>query len=132
MRRILALCLGIWAAGCSDATGPGRDPSGTFDLISMDGQPLPYANGGVRVLGGILILDGDDRWTLETSLQYGAATGPIAKETGGGRYDHDGEEIELSGDLEATAVYDGTSILLPLIASATGDPAGVAMYARRP
>ena len=53
--------------GCGEPAGPETSFAGTYDLVGIDGVPLPLTQGGVTVTAGALTL-GDD-WSAHMVLE---------------------------------------------------------------
>lgn len=111
MESRLILCLAVLSLGCSDSTGPDRDPVGTYEMVALLGKPLPYQSEGL-VLGGELVLKSDD-WTGETRTRR--VDGQISTAKTSGFYEHHGPSIAFTdgGGVTLMASYDGALIRMP-------------------
>ena len=57
----------VVATACKDATGPEVVPVGRYDLVSIDGNPLPHMVFGTEVHSGSVTFLGDRAYIRSTS-----------------------------------------------------------------
>jgi hypothetical protein len=116
MRRLLILTTALIAGGlltaCGDSTGPGSI-FGTYNLVSINGEDVPFQEGGFEVTAGWVRLDSDSTYTISLT------SGPIGTpetETFSGTFAVDGSSIEFhvpdNGTGSATGTLSGNTITL--------------------
>jgi len=74
MRRLAMFALAATLAACnSDATGPNGSVSGTYELRTLNGQPLPYTfSSGLRLIDNDLTLYSDGTYEDVSSYSDGS------------------------------------------------------------
>jgi hypothetical protein len=89
-------------AACGDSTGIGGDPSGSYELQTINGQGLPVSlEADSQIEGGVLELDSDGRFI--DIIQFRTVGNPLSQQrTFTGTWDRDGSEIELDYDNSTT------------------------------
>lgn len=110
MRRFLLLTIALLAGALltacdDDGTGP-DSIFGTYTLVTVNGEPLPYQEDGSEVTAGWVRLNSDN--TYEISVTIGPIGGTPQTETGEGTYSIDGSSIELSDPEGGTENLTGT------------------------
>lgn len=108
-RLTLALVAASLLLGCGDATGPDRDPAGTYALESVNAQPLPFTDTDKTViLSGSLVLKSNRTFTLSGSVRSGSVTQTSSID---GTYSQNGSTITFHVEDELTnADYTGDKI----------------------
>jgi hypothetical protein len=107
MRRFLltvaAAATTLTGAACSDSTGIGGDPSGSYELQTINGQGLPVSlEANSQIEGGVLELDSDG--TFVDIIQFRTVDNPLIQQrTFFGTWERNGSEIQLD--------YDGGTVL---------------------
>jgi hypothetical protein len=101
MRRFLltaaTAATALVSAACGDSTGLGSNPAGSYELISVNGQSLPYNDGSVIFCGGVLDLDNDG--TFVDLIQLRDSGSPLCETfEDTGVWEQDGNEIILDYD----------------------------------
>ena len=113
MRRFLltvaAAATTLTGAACSDSTGIGGNPAGSYELLTINGQGLPVSlEAGSQIEGGVLELDSDG--TFVDIVQFRTTGNPlIQQQTFTGTWDRDGSEIQLDYTDGTTLFADRTS-----------------------
>ncbi len=106
MRRFLltvaAAATTLTGAACSDSTGIGGDPSGSYELQTINGQGLPVSlEANSQIEGGVLELDSDG--TFVDIIQFRTVDNPLVQQrTFFGIWERNGSEIELDYDNSTT------------------------------
>lgn len=105
MRGTLAALAVLAAVGCSDSTGPsGQSAVGTYTLVAIDGDPLPYEFFGSEIRSGSLVLRADKTFTATT-------TDDVSTESESGTYAHSGSTITFTtSEGSVNGTYNGTTI----------------------
>lgn len=94
---LLILC--SFLACDSDATGVASDVVGTYQLIAVDGEPLPQTAGLSNIVSGSLTLHGDGTFIRRTVEEYEDwLTGEISEEaeTETGTYSRSGNRMTFT------------------------------------
>lgn len=100
---VFAVLLGA-ILSCSDSTRPAPTLTGTYRLLSVDGEYLPATFSGasqwVSYLSGTLTVDASGRYSETDSFRYGAVMGDTMYHEGGleGPYEVRGDSIFLMTD----------------------------------
>lgn len=116
--RILIATLGCLAlAACELGTGAGdRSPVGTYQLVSVDGQPLPATVLAAEILSGSATLRDDKTYTFTSTVRIedvftGDTSTETNTETGTWLYNGGGSIAFMEdGGENVIASYDGDSI----------------------
>lgn len=109
MQKLLAVLVLVLLAGCSDDPLGPEALAGTYDLVAIDGDPLPYELFNSVVTSGSLDLraDGTFRYTEHLRTED-VVTGEETSETESeaGTYHMDGSTLrfDFENDVEATGV----------------------------
>ncbi len=74
MRRLAMFALAATLAACnSDATGPNGSVAGTYELRTLNGQPLPYTfSSGLRLIDNDITLYSDGTYEDVSSYSDGS------------------------------------------------------------
>lgn len=84
-------------SACGDSTGLGNSPVGSYELISVNGQGLPYSDGFVTFYAGILELESNG--SFYDLLQYREVGDPaITSDEQTGSWERDGDDVLLDYD----------------------------------
>lgn len=114
---LLALVGLLLTAGCSDSTGPEGSPVGTYQLVEINGSPLPYDLFGTEILSATLSLRDDGTYAIRTvSREEDILTGEVYDydELETGTFSLSGSVLTVteSGGFSSEATYDGDVIEL--------------------
>lgn len=117
--RVIAVTLCILLAACSDSTGPGSSIAGIYELVSLNGEPLPQEFLGGEILSGNLTLREDGTFTSVVRDRFeDLVTGDTVQETNteSGTYSRDGRSLlfEFDGGDDIAGAYEGGTITLDL------------------
>ena len=97
MRKIITLFVAV-ALALAACGGEGGDPTGTYDMVSIDGNALPYAPAhqgqkGPEIVAGSLTLNADG--TFAFSMGYRLPGGATQSSDLKGTYTLEGSEFLL-------------------------------------
>jgi hypothetical protein len=109
MRRFLltvaAAATTLTGAACSDSTGVSGDPTGSYELQTINGQSLPVSlSVGSQIEGGVLDLNSDGTFVdiIEVRISGSAQTD---EEVFTGSWERDGSTIQLDYDQTNTILF---------------------------
>jgi hypothetical protein len=105
MRRFLltvaAAATTLTGTACSDSTGLGSNPAGSYELRTINGQSLPVQLGSRTIEGGVLELDSNTEFA--DIIQFREFGSPLSdQDEFFGTWERNGSEIRLeyeSGDV---------------------------------
>ena len=112
---LILLLLGLWLPACSQASGP-SDPTGTYRLVNIDGNALPYAppheGGAPQVVSSTLTLNADG--TFRMSMSYATTPGNSISRDFSGTYTREGAVLTMlwKGAGKTTATFQGNTLTL--------------------
>jgi len=115
---LLALVL-LWAAGCSPVSGTPVVPDylGTYNLVSIDGHPVPYApvhqgQQAPEIVSSSLTLNEDGTFTM--TMSYTNPSGGTISNDFAGTYTQDGTDFMLKweGAGQTKVTIEGGSLTL--------------------
>ena len=114
---LVVLCGLLLIAACSDSTAPEDSPVGTYQLVAINGDPLPYALFGTEILSATLTLRDDGTYSIHTvSREEDIFTGEVHdhEDLETGTYSLSGSVLSVteSGGFTAEATYSGDEIAL--------------------
>jgi len=108
MRKIITLSLAV-ALALAACGGEADDPTGTYDMVSIDGNALPYApthqgQKGPEIVSGSLTLNADG--TFAFSMGYRLPGGATQSNNLKGTYTMEGSECRLKWEGAGTTPGD--------------------------
>lgn len=121
LRAMLVACASLAFLGCDDATGPDRSPVGSWALVEIGGQPLPYQNGNTDIISIEQTLRADGTFTRSGVFHFFAAGRPggfvVRRPELDGRWELEGSRLRFTSEDEGEdplaneAAYDGDRIV---------------------
>lgn len=110
----------LTATACSDATGIGSNPAGSYELRTINGQSLPVQLGSRTIEGGVLELDNDG--TFVDVIQFRDFGAPLSdQDEFFGSWERNGSEIRLDYDDGTTLFAERTSSSRLVLQDENGD-----------
>jgi len=108
MRKIITLSLAV-ALALAACGGEADDPTGTYDMVSIDGNALPYAPAhqgqkGPEIVSGSLTLNADGAFAF--SMGYRLPGGATQSNNLKGTYTMEGSECRLKWEGAGTTPGD--------------------------
>jgi hypothetical protein len=98
----------LTATACSDSTGIGSNPAGSYELRTINGQSLPVQFSSRTIEGGVLELDNDG--TFVDVIQFRDFGSPLSEQDQFfGTWERNGSQIRLDYDDGTTVLAERTS-----------------------
>ena len=122
-RRVPALlAVAVTTAACNDATGPEVVPVGRYDLVSIDGSPLPHVAFGAEVRSGSVTFLGERAYIRSTTGVEQVDGEPIQRtDVGLGTYSGPADALRLRDEdgsewdailVDGRLTIDGEGVIL--------------------
>ena len=113
-------------AACNSSGAPHRSATSNYDLVTIDGQPLPAASGNNLVVRGGLTLDTCGRFVL-SEVDTVASTTSSTFQAVDGTWTMKGDSVRLTTRV-SQAIYTGTVISSEVTLVPAASPSEVLVY----
>jgi len=114
MRKVIFLCL-VVALALAACQGEANDPTGTYNMVSIDGNALPFApvhggQSGPEIVGGSLTLEAEGGFAF--SLEYRIPGRPSQTNNMTGTYTIEGAEcmLQWKGAGKTACTWEGDQL----------------------